>query len=66
MTAGRSDGSSRSSAVLTAEENRPGACITMSIMKTRRLSRSWLACRSRSAMAWRMSLTVLGPRRRGG
>ena len=55
-----------SSAVLTAAENRAGVCITMSIMNTRPLSRSWLACRSRSAMACRMSLTVFGrtpPRR---
>ncbi len=59
-TAGRSEGSSCSSAALTAEENRSGVCITMSIMNTRPLSRSWLRCRSRSAMACLMSLTVLG------
>jgi len=34
--AGCSDGSSCSSAALTAAENRSGACITMSIMNTGR------------------------------
>jgi hypothetical protein len=41
-------------------ENRSGVCITISIMNTCPLSRSWLRCRSRSAMACRMSFTVLG------
>jgi hypothetical protein len=47
-----------------AAENRLSACITMSIMNIRPLSRTWLAYRSRSAMACRMSLTVSGARRR--
>jgi hypothetical protein len=37
-TAGRSGGSSCSGAAVTAAENRPGLCITMSIMRTRPLS----------------------------
>ena len=51
ITAGRSDGSSASSAARTAVENRSGACITMSTMKVRPPSRSWVRCRSRSAIA---------------
>ena len=58
-TAGRSDGSSASSADLTAEENRSGVCMTTSTRKVRPFSRSWLRCRSRSVMACCTLPTVL-------
>ena len=39
--------------------NRSGACTTMSIMKVRPTSRTWVRCLSRSAIACWTSRTVL-------
>lgn len=58
-TAGCRDGSSASSASRTADENRCGVCMTMSIMKVRPPIRTWARCRSRSLIAWCTSRTVL-------
>ena len=55
----RSDGSSASRAARTAEENRAGACMTTSTMNVRPPRRSWVRCRSRSAMARSTCRTVL-------
>ena len=58
-SAGRSMGSSSSRADFTAAENRSGVCMTTSTMKVRPLSRSWLRCRSRSAIACATFAAVL-------
>lgn len=39
-------------------EKRSGVCITMSTMKVRPTSRTWVRCRSRSVIAWWTSRAV--------